>query len=197
MKFRLVAAVALISTVSLVAAACGGDDDDGYGGSSATNPPATSTTAPATSPAGGATTSGGGAQTNAAVVKVGNSVKFGSILTSPDGMTLYTFIQDVPGKSNCNGSCAATWPPVTTTATSAPTVDGAPGKFSLVNRDDGTKQVAYNGAPLYRYGPDKAPGDTNGQGVGNVWFVATASAAATPAATSATPAAGADNPYGY
>lgn len=187
MKFRLVAALALISTVSLIAAACGGDDDDGYG-VSATNPPATA------APAGAATT--GGSQSTAAVVKVGNNVKFGSILTSADGMTLYTFIQDAPGKSTCNGSCAATWPPVTTTAASAPTVDGAPGKFSLVTRDDGTKQVAYNGSPLYRYTPDKAPGDTNGQGVGNVWFVATASAAATPAASGTTPVAGGDASYG-
>lgn len=197
MKFRVVAALALISTVSVVAVACGGDDDDGYGGSSATNPPATPTAAPATSPAAGSTASGGGSQTNAAVVKVGNNVKFGSILTSADGMTLYTFIQDAPGKSTCNGSCAATWPPVTTTASTPPTVEGAPGTFSLVTRDDGTKQVAYNGSPLYRYGPDKAPGETNGQGVGNVWFVATASAAATPAASGTTPAAGGDNPYGY
>jgi predicted lipoprotein with Yx(FWY)xxD motif len=187
MYVRLVAALALFSTVSLIAAACGGDDDD-YGGST--------TNSPATSPAAGATTSGSGGQTNAAVVKVGNNVKFGSILTAADGMTLYTFTQDAPGKSNCNGSCAATWPPVTTSAASAPTVEGAPGKFSLVTRDDGTKQVAYNGSPLYRYTPDKAPGDTNGQGVGNVWFVATASAAVTPAASGTTPVAGADGSYG-
>ena len=187
MKFRLVAALALISTVSLIAAACGGDDDDGYGGS-ATNPPVTA------APGGAATT--GGSQSNAAVVKVGNNVKFGSILTAADGMTLYTFTQDAPGKSNCNGSCAATWPPVTTSAASAPTVEGAPGKFSLVTRDDGTKQVAYNGSPLYRYTPDKAPGDTNGQGVGNVWFVATASTPVTPAASGTTPVAGGDASYG-
>ena len=192
MNVRLVAALALLSTLSLITAACGGDD--GYG-SSATNPPATTTAAAVTSPPAGATTTGG-SQSNAAVVKVGNNVKFGSILTSADGMTLYTFIQDAPGKGNCNGSCAATWPPVTTTAASAPTVDGAPGTFSLVTRSDGTKQVAYNGSPLYRYTPDKAPGDTNGQGVGNVWFVATASAAVTPAASGTTPVASGDASYG-
>ncbi len=75
-------------------------------------------------------------------------------------------------------------------------MDGAPGKFSLVTRDDGTKQVAYNGSPLYRYTPDKAPGDTNGQGVGNVWFVATASTPVTPAASGTTPVAGGDASYG-
>lgn len=194
MKLGVVAALALISTISLLGAACGGDDDDGYGGSDATNPPATSTTAAVTSPPAGSATSPAG-QANAAVVKVGNNVSFGSILTDGDGFTLYTFLQDSPGKSNCSGSCAATWPPVTTTASAPPTVTGAPGNFSLVTRDDGTKQVAYNGSPLYRYTPDKAPGQTNGQGVGNVWFVAAASAAVTPAASSSTPSAGGD--YGY
>ncbi|MEO8540687.1 MAG: hypothetical protein ABI577_13190, partial [bacterium] len=72
--------------------------------------------------------------------------------------------------------------------------------FSLITRDDGAKQIAYNGKPLYRYGPDKAPGDANGQGIGNVWFVATsAGAAGSPAAGAAngTPVATGDNPYGY
>jgi predicted lipoprotein with Yx(FWY)xxD motif len=192
LRLRTLAALAALSSVLSLAAACGGDD--GYG-NNATSTPAGQQPAGVATP--GQPTAGSSASASEVGVKIGNNVKFGSILTTSDGFTLYTFIQDAPGKSNCNGSCAATWPPVTTTAASAPAVPGAPGKFTLVTRDDGSKQVAYDGKPLYRYTPDKAPGDTNGQGVGNVWFVATAAAATTPAATSSTPASGSADNYGY
>ncbi len=193
LRFRVIAVVALAGLLAALGAACGGDDDDSDTGATAAPTSAQSGQTPATQP----TAAASPAASNAAVVKVGNNVKFGSILTSADGLTLYTFTQDGPGKSNCSGSCAATWPPLTTTAATAPKVDGAPGEFSLLTREDGTKQVAYNGKPLYRYGPDKAPGDANGQAVGNVWFVATAAAPAATPAASGTAASGADNPYGY
>lgn len=192
LRFRVIATLAIVGLVTAFGAACGGDDDDSSGDPTAVPATAQSGLTPATDPTGSASPA-----SNAAVVKVGNNVKFGSILTSADGLTLYTFTQDTAGKSNCSGSCAATWPPLTTTAASAPKVEGAPGEFTLLTREDGTKQVAYNGKPLYRYGPDKAPGDANGQAVGDVWFVATASGAAATPAASGTAASGADNPYGY
>lgn len=32
-------------------------------------------------------------------------------LVDEDHMTLYVFDHDAPGKSTCNGTCAANWPP--------------------------------------------------------------------------------------
>jgi predicted lipoprotein with Yx(FWY)xxD motif len=105
-------------------------------------------------------------------VKVGNG-SVGAFLTGPDGKTLYIFKKDSTDKSACAGDCAATWPPFTVKAGQKVTAgDGVMGKLTTFTRADGTKQVAYNGAPLYYFAADQAAGDTNGQGVGNVWFVA-------------------------
>jgi len=92
----------------------------------------------------------------------------GTILTGPSGMTLYTFITDKDdGKSTCNGACARKWPPFTPAQdASAP----AP-PLSLVTRDDGSKQYAWKGKPLYYYTEDTKPGDTTGQNAGKAWFV--------------------------
>ena len=86
-----------------------------------------------------------------------------------NGMTLYTFDKDMAGsgKSVCNGACATNWPPLT--ATAAPGGEG----YSLVTRDDGTKQVAYKGKPLYYWSKDMKPGDKTGDGVNNLWRTAT------------------------
>jgi predicted lipoprotein with Yx(FWY)xxD motif len=90
-------------------------------------------------------------------------------LTTGDGMTLYVFDKDVPGsgKSACNGPCAANWPPQPAGDDSKPF-----GKYTVVKRDDGTKQWAYNGRPLYTWSKDKKPGDRSGDNFNNVWHVA-------------------------
>jgi predicted lipoprotein with Yx(FWY)xxD motif len=73
--------------------------------------------------------------------------------------------------STCNGGCASAWPPFSaTTAPAAPA--GASGKVTITTRADGSKQVAYNGAPLYTFAGDQKAGDANGQGSGGNWFVA-------------------------
>lgn len=106
-------------------------------------------------------------------VKVAQSGSLGPILTDPDGRTLYVFLSDKAGsgKSVCNGACAQAWPPLVSANGTLTKPDGFPGELSVVTRDDGTKMVAYNGQPLYYYVKDAAPGDTTGQGVGNVWYV--------------------------
>lgn len=99
----------------------------------------------------------------------------GSYLTGADGKTLYIFTKDTAGsgKSVCNGDCAANWPPLVVASLDEVKADsGATGALALATRDDGTKQVTYKGAPLYYFTPDAAAGDTKGQGVGGVWFVA-------------------------
>ncbi len=93
----------------------------------------------------------------------------GGVLVGANGMTLYTFDKDTAGsgKSVCNGPCATNWPPLV--ASSAPSADG----YSLIQRDDGARQVAYKGKPLYYWIKDGKPGDKTGDGVNNAWRVAT------------------------
>jgi predicted lipoprotein with Yx(FWY)xxD motif len=89
-----------------------------------------------------------------------------SMLAGANGMTLYTFDKDVDAKSNCNGGCAVAWPPLMAAADAKPV-----GDYSIVTRDDGTKQWAYKNKALYFYASDKAPMDT----VGNhgTWHIVT------------------------
>lgn len=84
------------------------------------------------------------------------------------GMTLYTFDKDAGGKSMCNGECAKNWPPLMVKADDEPAKD----KWSVVMRDDGTKQWAYDGKPLYTFIKDKKAGETTGDGMKDVWHVA-------------------------
>ena len=87
------------------------------------------------------------------------------IVASSNGMTVYTFANDVKdsGKSACSGGCITKWPALTVPSGSTPTGDtGVTGKIGTITRDDGTIQVTYNGLPLYFYATDKAPGDANG-----------------------------------
>lgn len=92
----------------------------------------------------------------------------GGMFVTTGGMTLYTFDKDAPGKSNCNGPCATNWPP-------AAAGDGAraAGDWTIVSRDDGLKQWAYKGKPVYAWVKDTKPGDTTGDGFLNgAWHIA-------------------------
>jgi predicted lipoprotein with Yx(FWY)xxD motif len=117
-----------------------------------------------------------------AAVAVADDAEYGPILTTPDGMTLYLFTKDEPGKSNCYDDCAANWPPFDSESTTLP--EGTAGELTRISRDDGTMQLAYNGWPLYLWVGDKAAGDTTGQNVGEVWFVVEVGDETTPAAMS-------------
>jgi len=90
-------------------------------------------------------------------------------LVGPNGMTLYTFDKDPAGggKSVCNGPCAVNWPPLM-----AQDSDRASGDFSIITRDDGTKQWAFKGKPLYYWIKDSKPGDRSGDGFNQVWRLA-------------------------
>jgi predicted lipoprotein with Yx(FWY)xxD motif len=91
------------------------------------------------------------------------------VLIGPTGMTLYTFDRDAAGsgKSTCNGPCATAWPPLMAADTAKPM-----GAYTVVVRDDGKKQWAYKGSPLYYWTKDTKAGDKTGDGVNNVWKVA-------------------------
>jgi predicted lipoprotein with Yx(FWY)xxD motif len=104
----------------------------------------------------------------AAPAKVAETAK-GKALVDAKGMTLYTFDKDTGGKSACNGPCATNWPPLMAAA-DAKAADG----WSIVTRDDGTKQWAHKGKPLYTWTKDTKPGDTTGDGFLNgAWHIAT------------------------
>ena len=87
--------------------------------------------------------------------------------TDAKGMTLYTFDKDAGGKSACNGPCATNWPPLMATGDAK-----ASGDWTIVTRDDGGKQYAYKGKPLYTWTKDAKPGDKTGDGVNNAWHTA-------------------------
>ena len=99
----------------------------------------------------------------------------GTYLTGEGDMTLYTFKNDTKdaGMSTCSGGCATAWPPFVTEGDEKATAgDGVTGSLGTITRDDGTTQVTYNGMPLYYFANDKASGDTAGQGLNDLWFVA-------------------------
>ena len=88
------------------------------------------------------------------------------LLADASGRTLYTFDKDAGGKSNCNDGCAAIWPPFVAK-------EGAQAKdgYSVVTRDDGSKQWAFKSMPLYYFASDSKPGDVLGDGRNGVWHV--------------------------
>lgn len=90
------------------------------------------------------------------------------VLVNASGMTLYTFDKDPKGggKSVCNGGCAKNWPPLMATAS-----DKAGGDYSIITRDDGSKQWAHKGSPLYLWVKDTKPGDMTGDNYKNIWHV--------------------------
>jgi predicted lipoprotein with Yx(FWY)xxD motif len=89
-------------------------------------------------------------------------------LVGANGMTLYTFDNDkAAGKSACNGPCATLWPPLMASAADQPS-----GEWTIITRDDGSRQWAYKGKPMYFYSADKAAGDKSGDNFRNVWHTA-------------------------
>ncbi len=113
------------------------------------------------------------APTGSSVTLVAKSVpKMGDVVQDGDGRTLYRFDKDTPKppKSNCEGKCAETWPPLLANGT--PKLEGVdPALVGTVKRADGTEQVTLAGWALYTYSKDEAPGQWKGQGVGGTWFV--------------------------
>ena len=112
----------------------------------------------------GCSTYGSGSSVAAPPTKVMDSV-----LTNSAGMTLYTFDKDAAGsgKSTCNGPCATNWPPLLAAADAR-----SSGDYTIITRDDGAKQWAYKGKPLYLWIKDSKPGDRTGDGFNNAWRLA-------------------------
>jgi predicted lipoprotein with Yx(FWY)xxD motif len=101
------------------------------------------------------------------------SSDLGDILVDSAGMTLYMFMpdQEQGGKPSCYGECEETWPAFGSTD-GLQVGDGLDESLlGSVERTDGTTQATYSGAPLYHFSGDDAPGDTNGQGLSDIWWV--------------------------
>ncbi len=162
--------------IALAVVACGNSGYTSTGSSGGSTPTSSTSSTPII-------------QTASATVN-GQSV---TILTNAQGMTLYYFKPDTATKSACTGTCAGNWPPLLFTGTGSPTsATTLPGTLSVITDANG-QQVEYNGHPLYIFAKDTAPGQTNGEGIKGVWFVATPTISV-QSAPQATPTS---NGYGY
>ena len=156
----------LFAGAILLIAACGGG--------ASPSPSAAPSTAPSASPSAEASAEpSGSAAGEVYTVNVVQSAALGDYLTGENGLTLYVFKKDSNDTSTCGTGCADNWPPFAlegseTVAGGA----GVTGTFGTMTRADGKTQVTYDHHPLYYYKGDTKAGDTNGQGMNAVWFVA-------------------------
>lgn len=106
----------------------------------------------------------------AVVIRTDTDSQLGEIVVTGEGLTLYAYTKDGTDSSSCNDACAASWIPLTGESID---VEGnlSESDFKLISRNDGTRQVSFKGHPLYRFGSDKKPAQTNGHGVNAVWYV--------------------------
>jgi predicted lipoprotein with Yx(FWY)xxD motif len=148
---RMVAAVGLVLIALLGSAACGG-------GTQSAATPAPSPTPPPV--------------VKSAMATVAGSSK--TIITDPNGNTLYYETNDTGGKVNCTAACATTWPPllVPPGVTKLTGGLGITGTLSSISDPNGT-QITYNGWPLFAFSKDTGPGSTAGEGLANRWHVGT------------------------
>jgi predicted lipoprotein with Yx(FWY)xxD motif len=136
---------------------------------------------------------------HAATVGVASG-SLGKFLVDSKGRTLYLFKKDQGTKSACSGACATNWPPLQ--ASGKPTV-GSGAQASMVSttkRSDGSRQVTYNGHPLYLFQADQHAGDTTGQGVnafGAAWYVVSPAGSAITAKPSASNSSNSGGGNGY
>ncbi|HTY95707.1 MAG TPA: hypothetical protein VMB91_01615 [Solirubrobacteraceae bacterium] len=177
--------ISLLPALAVIVAVLAGC---GSSGNSTTNASNAASTSPASGGAGAGPYGGGGGAYGSAAASptsaAGSSApatvqitakqsSLGTILaTGPNHLTVYMFEADKGGSSACSGACAAAWPPVTGQPQAGTGVSAS--ELGQITRSDGTKQVTYNGHPLYLFVEDRSPADTNGQGVnafGAKWFV--------------------------
>jgi predicted lipoprotein with Yx(FWY)xxD motif len=172
---RMLLALLAVAATAAALAACSSSGTSSASGASGTS--GTSTSSPAAATAGSLKTATIGGAT---------------VLTNASGFTLYSFAPDTPTKSNCNGTCAQNWPPVTGPATAS----GVTGTFGTIKRSDGATQATFDGHPLYTFVGDTAPGQAKGNGLnaaGGLWHEVTTSGTASAASSSSGSAGG----YGY
>jgi len=147
------------------------------------------TAAAPASPAGSSSSSSGSSASGATVIETATS-SGGTFLTNGSGRAVYLWAKDTGDMSNCTGACAGAWPPVTTTGTATASGAAKASDIGTITRSDGTKQVTYDGHPLYYFSGDSGPGTATGQGNDGFgakwWLVAPTGSDVTAAVTSFT-----------
>jgi predicted lipoprotein with Yx(FWY)xxD motif len=163
-RLRMLLALLAVVAAAAVVAACSSSGTSSTSGS-----------------AGGSTSAGSPAAATAGSLKTA-TIGGTTVLTNANGFTLYSFAPDTPTKSNCNGTCAQSWPPLKGPATAS----GVTGTFGTIKRSDGSTQATFDGHPLYTFAGDTSPGQNNGNGLnaaGGLWHEITTSGTA-PAGSS-------------
>jgi len=162
-RLRMLLALPAVAAAAAVLAACGSSGTSSTSGSGST-----STSSPVAATAGSLKTATIGGVT---------------VLTDARGFAVYSFAPDTMTTSDCNGACAAAWPPVKGPVTAAA---GLTGKLGTIKRSDGSAQATFDGHPLYTFVKDTGPGTDTGNGVnafGGLWHALTASGSAAQAPT--------------
>ena len=112
-------------------------------------------------------------------VMTAKSSKYGVVLVSASGRTLYRYTPDRKGVSVCKGACAALWPPLVLKGSVKPKAGPgvSAGLLGTMKRSKGVVQVTYAGFPLYLYSADQKAGNVNGEGFQGKWYVVDAKGA--------------------
>ncbi|MCV9927591.1 hypothetical protein OIU83_08010 [Flavobacterium sp. LS1R49] len=114
-------------------------------------------------------------------VNLSTSTTLGSYLSDKDGKSLYFFATDANGQASCTGGCEAVWPPFYVDNLTADKLAAGLtlSDFGTITTSTNKKQLTYKGWPLYYYAPSvngtntpETKGQTTGDGVGGVWFIA-------------------------
>jgi predicted lipoprotein with Yx(FWY)xxD motif len=207
-RAKLAAGVGGGLVAAVVVAACSSAASTSTGAAAPASPAAPASSAAPASPAGASSPSSGASSSGGTVITTAKS-SAGTFLTTSSGRAVYLWVKDTGDMSNCNGACAGAWPPVTTTGTATASGSAKASDIGTITRSDGSKQVTYDGHPLYYFSGDSGPGTASGQGSDGFgakwWLVAptgsdvtaavasftagsSAAAPAAPAAPASTPA---------
>ena len=181
MRARTAALIGLVG-VSVLVAACG----------SAASSGGTATSAPAAA----ASASASGKSVSVATAKGMD----GTYLVGPSGRALYLWVADRHDKSVCTGACAQVWPPVTTTSSPVAATGVTASQLGTITRSGGTKQVTYDGHPLYYFASDTSKGSLTGQGndgFGAKWWLVAPSGSAITTTAAGSGASSSTSPTGY
>ena len=197
-RTKLIAGVggALAAAATVAACSSAGSSSSAAAAPAASTPaastPAASTPAASSPAASSAPAAAAGASGGTVITTAKSSA--GTFLTTGSGKAVYLWVKDTGDMSNCNGACAGAWPPVTTTATATASGAAKASDIGTITRSDGTKQVTYDGHPLYYVSGDSGPGMASGQGSDGFgakwWLVSPSGSEVTASVTSLTAARG-------
>jgi len=161
---------------------------------------ACSSSSPSSAGSSNSSSSSTGAANASATVDSTNSAKYGTILVDSTGRTLYMLTADTSTMSACTGGCVSIWAPLAAMGTLTAGSGLNASLLGAITRSDGSKQVTYNGHPLYTFLQDGGPGHENGEGIssfGGSWYVLNLSGMPVKAAVSGSSSTTSGGGYNY